>query len=428
MTHWTPEEAERFSQRAAYDRPSVVLADAESASASRWRAPTLRSILRAALGAAAVLGVSASVQQTHAACPAPGPAINSLSARLVSNPDWCLVEASGCYAVAPPVSSGLDGFFWGQTGANGARNAGVDSGAFLIASWTYSPPPVVGESGDLYYYHVVLADPDNGAPFSWDGSGIDGCISDITPTTSLDECTCMVLTDSLDGQGYAALLSAKVDRFGHFNLFDEVLTWVVFAPIPRPVVTNTMRDPANGDLTFTVAVPTVLGGAGDYRSPLCDCGIGFRIYEQMVVNGEIPSNDRRACTQETLFRSTGQSIAPDDPSFRDACAAAGFAWVPALHASGATQSFTPFGAQTATTAVKVPCGDPERIYDVYLAVSLGTNEGPGQIQFTHVGPNSFLVQCSGSTTLAEPGRPRNPEAPRRSAAGSGSRGGLTRER
>ena len=384
----------------------------------------MRPIVRVALGAAAALGSCAAMQPARASCPAPGPLINSFSARLVSNPDWCFAGSPGgpvgCYNVAP-VSFGLDGFFWGQTGANGARNAGVDSGGFLVDSWTQRFEPYLGY-GYTYYYHVYLADPAYGTPFSWDNLAIDGCISDITPTTPLDECTCVALTDSWDGRGYFALLSAKADSIGNFSLFDydEVSTTVVFGPIPRPVVTNTARDPATGDVTFTVAVPTPLGGTGDYRSPLCDCAIGYRIYEQVLPAGSPPPIDRRACTQQAL----PQNIAPNDPGFIDACKAVGFGWVPALDASGATQNLTPFSAVTPAARVKVPCTDIEGTYDIYLAASIGTNEGPGQIQFTHVGPNSFIVQCG--STLAEPDRPRKPEAPGQSGRDRHSRGGRER--
>jgi hypothetical protein len=380
----------------------------------------MKAIVRAVLASAVALGVCATMERAQAACPPPGPLIQTGRARIVSNPYWCFT-LYGCYGVAP-VSSSLDGFFWGQTGASGARNAGVDSGGFLIGSWTESRRPVYAYSGHgWYYYNVYLADPAYGSPgipISWDHQGIDGCISAITPSTNFDECTCMVLTDSWNGVGYMAILSAKADPQGNFNLLNTVNGLITLGQIPRPVVTNTARDPATGDVTFTVAVTTPLG------SQACDCGIGFRVYEQVLPAGSPPPIDRRACTQETLFRSTGQSIAPNDPSFIDACKAAGFGWVPALDASGATQSLIPFSAVTPPARVKVPCLDIENTYDIYLAASIGTNEGPGQIQFTHVGPNSFIVQCG--STLAEPSRPRKPEAPGQSGGDRHSRGGRER--
>jgi hypothetical protein len=371
----------------------------------------MRSVLGMAIGATLVFAICAAMPPALASCGSVGHFIDSGAAKLISNPDWC--GGFGCYGT-PPVSSNLDGFFWGQSMANGARLAGVDSGRFLVGSWTQKHEPFVGNDG-TYYYNVYLSKPTFGGPFSWNEHGTDNCPTDITPTIPNDECTCMVLTDSWNGQGYMAILSAMANRFGDFRFFDNAVnTPVVFGPIPRPAVTNSTRDATTGDVTFTIAVPTPLGGPGDYRSPLCDCRIGFRVYEQVVGAGGTVSDDRSACTQETLFRTTAQSIAPDDPSFIDACKAAGFPWVPALDPSGATQNFTLFGTPGPAASVKVPCGDPQSAYDIYLSVSLGTNEGPGQIQFPNVSQNSFRVSC-GNYQLAEPIRPRNPEAPSQSA-------------
>ena len=365
----------------------------------------MRSSLGIALLTAAVLATSATMDPAQAACPGTGGMIDSGWARLISNPDWCN-GYYGCYAT-PPVSSGLDGFFWGQTGANGARNAGVDSGSFLLDSWTVRRPTVAG-----YYYNVYLADPAYGylnGFISWNHSGIDGCIRNITPRTSFDECTCLMMTDSWNGRGYFTLLSAKSNGNGDFTFFGQPYSWVTFGLIPRPIVVGSTRDPATGDLAFAIDVPQPT--SGDYRNPLCDCGFGFRVYQYVVGAGAAPPIDRRACTQETLFRSTGQSIAPNDPGFIDACRAAGFGWVPALDASGAPQSFTRFGPND-LIALKVACGDPENVKDVYLATSLGTDEGPGQIQFTHVSQNSFRITCA-PEQLAQPNRPRRPEPPAR---------------
>lgn len=380
----------------------------------------MRSITRVALGAAVVLLVAAAMQPAQASCPAPGPGINSGAAKLISNPDWC--GLNGCYDT-PSTSPRLSGFFWGQGGASGARNAGVDSGAFLIHQWTQRPD---GIPTDNYYYNTYLADPTYGTPFAWDGPGIDGCIADLTPTVNFDECTCMLLTDSWNGVGYFALLSAKSDAQGNFSFFGtDVNTPVQFAPIPRPVVTGSSRNAATGQVSFTVDVPTPT--AGVHADPQCGCNFGFRVYAQVQGEGGMVPADRRACTQETLFEATGQSVAPNSPTFISACKAAGFAWVPANAPDGTTpQQLTPFGATRTASSVTVNCGSPTMGFDVYLAAALGTTEGPGGINFTNVSTNSFQVKC-GNYQLAEPSRPRSPDAPGQSGErGRENRGGRER--
>jgi hypothetical protein len=364
--------------------------------------------------------VAVAMQPAQASCPPPGALINSGAARLISNPAW--PGGNGNYDIQP-TSARLSGFFWGQSGANGARNAGVDSGSFLIQSWTQKPD---GNPTDNYYYNTYLADPVYGTPFSWDGGGIDGCIGDITPAVNFDECTCMLLTDSWDGQGYFALLSAQSDAQGNFSFFGtDVNTPVQFAPIPRPVVTDSSRDAATGQVSFTVDVPTPT--AGVFANPNCGCNFGFRVYAQVMGEGGMVPADRRACTQDTLFEATGQSIAPNASNFISACKAAGFGWVPASAPGGtATQALTPFGATRTASSVTVNCGDPAMGFDVYLAAALGTNEGPGGINFNNVSTNSFQVKC-GNYQLAEPSRPRSPEAPGQSGTPRGrERGGRER--
>ena len=378
----------------------------------------MRSMTRLAFGAAVVLAVAVAVQPAQASCPAPGPAINALGAYLASNPGWC--GGTACYDT-PATSPRLEGFFWGQTGANGGRNAGVDSGGFLVGQWTKHRPPV-DYTGGTYHFAPVLGDPVYGGANAWDGPGIDGCIGDITPTVNFDECTCLLLTDSWDGAGYFALLSARSDAQGNFSFFTEPSQLVTFAPIPRPVVTGSTRNAATGQVSFTVDVPTPT--AGLYADPQCGCNFGFRVYAQVTGEGGMVPTDRGACTQESLFRATGQSVAPNSPTFISACKAAGFAWVPANAPDGVTpQQLTPFGATRTASSVTVNCGSPTMGFDVYLAAALGTTEGPGGINFTNVSTNSFQVKC-GNYQLAEPSRPRSPEAPGQS--GRENRGGRER--
>jgi hypothetical protein len=374
-----------------------------------------------ALGAVVVLSIAAAVQPAQASCPAGvSPVINAGAAYLVSNPNWCGGTAGGCYDVGGPTSPRLSGFFWGQGGANGALLAGVDNGTFnVITGWTVGGTQGVG----TYYYSRKLADANGGGPFGWDGPGIDGCVSDITPATPFDECTCILLTDSWGENGYFALLSAHAAANGDFNIFTSPGQVVQFAPIPRPVVTGSARG-ANGSVTVQVDVPPPTGGI--FTDQACGCGFGFRVYANVQgEGGMVPTSDRDACTQETLRLRGGQG-APTDSNFIAACKAAGFGWVPASAQGGtAVQPFTSFGATRTTSSVTVNCGDPTMAYEVYLATALGTNEAGG-INLTNVGQNSFQIKCS-NYQLAEPSRPRSPEAPGQSGdRGRENRGGRER--
>jgi hypothetical protein len=391
----------------------------------------MRSITRLAIGAAVVLSVAAAVQPAQAACAPPGFTFNSLGAYLVSNPDWCGGDGSGCQDAAA-VSPNLSGFFWGQTNGNAARLAGTDNGAWPVHEWTKSVG--IPYAGGTYWYPAFLTVNDYptnpagvaGYPLNWGSTNIiDGCPStDITPTIFADECSCILLTDQWNGDGYFAILSSKADALGNFPIFQDAGTTVQFAPIPRAEVTESGRIAATGQVSFTVNVPPPQGG--DYRNPQCDCGFGFRVYAQVVGEGGMVPADRRACTQESLFAATGQSIAPNSPTFIQACKTAGFGWVPAVDPAGNPQGFTPFGATRTTSDVLVNCGDPAMGYDVYLSTSLGTNEGPGAVQLSNVSNNSFQVKC-GNYQLAEPNRPRSPEALGQSGTPRGrERGGRER--
>lgn len=387
----------------------------------------MKSMNKLAIGAAvALLSVAAGFQPAQAACPAPGAIIEFGGAYLVANPGWCAtggagLHAGGCYSdeSGPPISPNFDGFFWAQTGSNEASLLGADNGTFHVRQWVKQAS--IPDPSGMYHYPAFLSENEGavngygqaGSPIAWSSSNlIDGCVGDVTPTVRFDECHCVLLTDEFDAQGYYAIFSKLADPAnGNFSFNTDPATVYNMAPIPRPEIVNSTRDQANATVTFTINVPTPTGG--DYRDPACDCNFGFRVYAAVVGEGGMLPSTRQACTQRALVAAGGPSLPYTDPGFAAACRAAGFTWVPAEALGGGPQPSTSFGAGRATAGVTVDCGEPNMAYDLYLATSLGVNEGPAGVQLGAAGQSSFQVKC-GNTTLAEPNRPDRPSAPGRS--------------
>ena len=395
----------------------------------------MKSMNKLAFGAAALLLVVAGFQPAQASCPAgASPIVDFAGAYIVSNPNWCGIGGAGvgfgCYddQGGAPISPAFDGFFWAQTAANEAFLAGADNGTFAVRQWVKQGDGTGFPRGD-YHYPAFLSVNDGdangwsaaGGPFDWSSGGIDGCISSVTPTVNFDECHCALLTDEWGGQGYYALFSKLADPIGNFIFQQQGGAVYNLASIPRPSITGSTRDAANATVTFNIDVPLPTGA--DYRDPSCGCDFGFRVYAAVVGEGGMVPSSRRACTQRALVAAGGPNIPYTDPTFISACKAAGFVWVPAEALGGGPQPATSFGAARATAGVTVDCGEPNMAYDLYLATSLGANEGAG-VQLGAVSQNSFQVKC-GNYQLAEPNRPERPSAPGRSDSprrdGRGSR-------
>lgn len=385
-----------------------------------------KRIVMAVAVAALLLAVGG--QLANAACP-PGETrtFDFRGVYLVSNPNWAGAGGTnacapylGCYdsVSGPPISDNIDGFFWGQGGQpNEAVLTGIDSGTWPVRQWVKQASIVFDE---LYHYPAFISANDGdvngwgqpGSALSWAGSDlIDDCISNITPAVNFDECHCLLLTDEWDGQGYFAMFSQLSDAGGTFAMNEQQVSTFTMAPIPQPQVTQS--DEANAVVTTLVNVPTPT--AGDFRSPSCDCGFGFRVYAAVMPEGGMPPSSRTACTQRDV------GLPYNDPGFAAACRAAGFVWIPALDLTGNQQPVTGFDAGRATTGVSVDCGDPALGYDVYLATGLGTGEGASGVQLANVSTNSFQVKC-GNYQLAEPDRPQRPEATTPGRSGDAPRG------
>lgn len=371
----------------------------------------MKRITKIAIGAAAVMLIAASLQPALARCATPR-LVDTLGAYMVSNPSWGAAASGGdgsctlgygygCYASqsGPPVSSNLDGVFWAMGAGDPIYQLGVDNGSWAIANWSKHRSGIFDNG--TYYYPAFLTLDDgtsggvSGNPFNW-SFPVDGC-----PDTLATKCTCVLVTDQWNGQGYFMVASGAAD--GNLN-YDITPSGGIFrlAAIPTPAVTMSERDAA-GNVTFTVDVPGI-PAAADYRDPSCECNLGFLVYAQVVGRGGMAPAGRRACTPQDV------QLPASDPGFDAACQTAGLDWQPAKSPTGGAQTPTPLSAGRASTSVTVSC-DPALQQDLYLSTALvDTNSG---LVGPNVSTNSFRVECGAN--LAEPGR-RDPgksgDAPR----------------
>ncbi|HXV77634.1 MAG TPA: hypothetical protein VD788_15075 [Candidatus Polarisedimenticolaceae bacterium] len=385
----------------------------------------MKPLTKIAIATAAVALLAATMQPAEAACSVPK-LINTGNTYLVSNPDWGAASTGGdgscttdygCYESesGPPITDGIGGTFWAWAegapeGGDSTYFVGTDNGTWEASQWTKQIS--LPYAGGLYHFQAWITLP-GGVPYisgfvpNWGASfEIDGCTTDITPTIDNDECTCMLLTDEWNGQGYFLAFSAVNIGNGNFN-FDR-FEHVNMAPIPTPSVAMSERDDATGDVLFSVNVPA-LPAAGDYRQDGCHCDLGFRVYAQLTGREGAPPAGRRSCSptdyqNDAAFDGTAASI-------RQVCQGRGLNWIPAQAAAGGPQAPTPFG-QTAT--VRVDC-DPAVQSDVYLSTEI-VGDSVGVMSGRHVSGNSFRVEC-GANVVDDPTRPdrdqgQSDEAPR----------------
>ncbi len=338
-----------------------------------------KTISRIAVVAAAGLAAALGPGTVQAGCPG-SQLLDATYSYLVSNPDWGGAGGdgrcgnNGCYQSDSdaPVSPTFRGVFWslgtGNPVVGVGNDSGIFSGGFLPTDFWIKQSSATFANG-LYHYpawvSLKLGPPYVvGPPVTWSVPDVDGC-GPVNPPETV--CTCMMLTDEYNGAGFFATLSARSDVLGNTNL--DPFETIRLAAIPRPVITASSRNPATGDVTFTVTHGTLTGGT----FPKDDCGTclsGFRIYGQVVARG----------AAAPTARSTG--------------------WVPLTDAAGNPQPTT---ALNGSTSVRADC-DPALNQDLYIAVAI-VGEGATPFITTHVSQNSTLVHCG--ATFADPDEPGN---------------------
>jgi hypothetical protein len=198
------------------------------------------------------------------------------------------------YGNSPPVTSSLEGVFW-ALGRGDPDGVGIDNGTHDSDSWF--------SHRYAYGYHYA------GEIFtSWNAAGVDGCIFGAGPTSGLDgtECTAVLLGDQSQGQGYFALLSARISPEGHSELNQPGDAPIILRPAPPSFVVGSTRIDGETFL-LTLSSPDVPTDAL-YLDPDCDGNavIGYKIYAQVLPRNAPPPADR---TRDDGDPQTGWEVA-----------------------------------------------------------------------------------------------------------------------
>jgi hypothetical protein len=341
-----------------------------------------KTLSKVAIAAVAGLVVAAVGMPANAGCPG-SQLLDATFHYVVSNPNWggqaggdgrC--GSNGCYdsVSGPPVSPALRAVFWAVGSGNPAIGLGNDSGIFsggFQATDFWMKQISASFSGNLYHYpawcslkigynYVV------GAPVTWSAPDADGCGPSGTPPAI--SCTCFMLSDVWNNQGYFATMCAKSDVLGNTN-FDFGADFHL-APVPQPNITASARDAVSGDVTLSVGLKNTDGNPdtpaeGVYTKDGCGTGLaGFRVFGAVVPRNGTPT--------------PGQ-----------------FVLLP--RADNTQQGTTGFGGQV---AVKADC-NPTLAQDLYLSAQVvGEGATPFTAQF--IGKSSTRVPCGAN--LADPGQ------------------------
>lgn len=249
----------------------------------------------------------------------------------------------------PPYSPNFDAVWW-EMGRSAANNGSNDS-----ANWIYYR--IANFGGTDYFYAAELFG-------GWGEGGVNDCVAD-------GACTCVMMTDSVNNQGYFAitgnnnvgatrttlLRQASLDPAGN-------ATPIVLRPIPESFIVLSER--VGQDLIVTVNSPPPVGA--DYQLGTCDCLNSYFVMSQV---SDVPPTDRDAAL---------------------------WTRVPGQPADG-----TPFGTEVAVT---LTCGGTENIY---LATQVAGNDG---VDSNVVSGNSTRIECDPNLVddqvLPREPRQRNP--------------------
>lgn len=172
---------------------------------------------RIAILSALALVVLASASPAFATCGA---------ARLIGG-----CGGNGCsymFIEGSPINSAVAGNYWGWGGGAPAIGPGDDNGA---------SPAVAGTPDDW----VKLFDPNWYLGGSWGNVG-DGCVDNATTPTP--KRTVVALSDQVGGKGYFVVLCNEPDTGLNYD-FSLNGAPTNFAPIPKPVVTNSAKNAGN---------------------------------------------------------------------------------------------------------------------------------------------------------------------------------------
>jgi hypothetical protein len=341
-----------------------------------------KTLSKVAIAAVAGLVVAAVGMPANAGCPG-SQFLDMTFNPIVSNPTWGGTRggdgscaAPGCYGQSP-VSSAVRGVFWAVGSGNPTVGLGNDSGIFsggLLATDFWIKSGTFTGAGGTYWYEAYNSlnggyPQGTGAPVTWSAPDVDGCGPSGTPPQLA--CTCFMLSDVWNNQGYFMTACAKSDTLGNTTLEYGLGAngAFKFAPVPQPNITSSARDTVSGDVTLSVGLK---GGDGNPDTPAegvytkdgCGTGLaGFRVFGAVVPRNGTPT--------------PGQ-----------------FVLLP--RADNTTQGTTAFGGQV---AVKADC-NPTLAQDLYLSAQI-VGEGATPFTANFIGKTATRVPCGAN--LADPG-------------------------
>lgn len=329
---------------------------------------SMKALSKIGLGAAALLLCAVAVQPAWAACAAPYAIIQE--DWIVTNPDWPV----GYYYIygSPAVSPDITGNFWALTGGDPVIGAGNDNGA-LSFNFAVVPAFAAYEGYNDAHFPWQM---NGGNPLSWQPADVDGCI-DVTgsvPTgPDLQQCTCLLITDNWNGEGYYVINSTFVAA--------DLATYRMTSG------DNELAMPgASGDLILSpVPKPQIVGSSGDASG---------KILNVMASGAAIDNVDPCGCMQGYKVYGVVQPIGAMAPA-RDVAN-----WTELQSAGGTAQTSTPLGMPT---SVRVDCGAGQQAYIVTVLTFDSGYRG------RFVSSDATRVNCD--QTLADPSRPTRPGKP-----------------
>lgn len=296
---------------------------------------------------------------------------------IFSNPNWCAPTGTYCFAdVGPALSPSTRGFYWALDTGDPTPGAGDDNGTH---GGSFSNGGISqGGCGDEW---ICTIEADN-ATYSYPGvffggyastSEVDGCGVAAFPAT---RCTCVLITDEWNGDGYFLVTSALHDPSGVFDFTQPVDAPLQLVPIPAPGITGTQRLQPSLDVVSDVKLPPPASGV--YLKDGCDCApTGFKVLQTILPRGSAAPTSRQVA-----------------------------AWNAPPDADGNPQPSTgaPFGTMPAQgISVRSACGMMNT--DVYLTTQLVFPRG---YTAQHVSSNSGRIECGPMLANPAPDRPDRP--------------------
>lgn len=246
------------------------------------------------------------------------------------------------YQTTPPVTSNFRGTFWSLGRGSTGIGTGDDSGEFDFVRLNDSARGFYYESYGGYFYGGELFT-------GWGAGPSDGCLFNAALESGVPVdgfgCTCLLLTDQRDGQGYFAIVSARPNANGNSFLNLPENAPIILRPVPRLSTPAPSLSSAATDISVSLS-----NGAwtdGIYEKDGCACGVvGFRVYQQVLPSGSSPPTDR---LRDDDNSESGWELADED--------------------SALTGSATPVES---TSSAPLSCGEGR---DVFLATSLVFDSG-----------------------------------------------------